>query len=66
MQLARNIPKNDKQHFLGITAWRCTSKLYRWFHNTGKDDGGTGGKNDMIFEDSREAQFVFQVIKMQF
>ena len=52
--------------FLGITAWRCTRKLYEQFCNTGKDNGGTGGKNDMIFENSGEAQFVFQVIKMRF
>ena len=65
MQLARNIPKDNKQYFLGITSWRHIGKLYRWFHNNSKDNGRTGRKDNQVPEDSGKTQSVFQTIKMR-
>ena len=64
MQFTRDVPKNDEQHFLRTTLQRSTSKLYRQFCHTCEDHRRTGRKNNLIFEDSRETQSVFQTIKM--
>ena len=59
MQLAKNLSKNDEQHFLGITSWRRTGKLHEWFRDTSKDNGRTERMNNQIHKDSGETQFVF-------
>ena len=64
MQLARNIPKNDEQYIQGITPQRGTSKLHGQFCHTSKDKERTRRKNNLILEDSRETQLVFQTIKI--
>ena len=66
MQLTRDIPKNDKQYFLGITPWRSIGKLYGQLHYTGQDHEEIGRMNDQVPENCRKAQFVFQTIKIQF
>ena len=64
MQFAREIPEDNKQHFLRAISQRSTGKLYRQFCNTGQNHEGTRGENSQILKDSRETQFVFQEIKM--
>jgi len=64
MQLARNISKDDEQHFPGITSRRGIGKLHERLRNTSKNNGGTGRMNNQIPEDSGETQFVFQMIEM--
>jgi len=66
MQFARNIPKDDEQHFLRTTSQRSVGKLHGRFHNTGQDYERTGRKNGQILKDSREIQSVFQKVKIQF
>ena len=65
MQLARDIPKDDEQYFLGITSQRRIGKLHGQFCNTSKDNGRTGRKINQIPEDSRKTQLMFQMIKMR-
>jgi len=65
MQLARDIPKDDEQYFPGITSQRCIGKLHGRFHDTSKDNGRTGRKNDQVHEDSGKTQPVFQTIKIR-
>ena len=66
IQLARNVPKDDEQYFLGVTLWRNASELYGQLCHTSEDKRRIGGMNNQILEDSRETQFVFQAVKMQF
>ena len=61
----RNVSKNDEQHFLRTASWRSIGKLYGWLHNTSQDHKGTRRNDNPIFEDSREAQPVFQKVKIQ-
>ena len=65
VQLAGNVSKNDEQYFLRIASWRDISKLYGRLRDTSQNHGGTRRKDNLIFEDSREVQPVFQKIKMR-
>ena len=64
MQFAREIPEDNKQHFLRAISQRSTGKLHRQFCNTGQNHEETREENGQILKDSREIQFVFQEIKM--
>ena len=64
MQLAGNISENDEQYIPRVTSQRNIGKLYGQFRNTGQNHGRIRRKNDLIFEDSGEAQSVFQKIEM--
>ena len=57
---------NDEQYIPRTALQRCIGKLYGQFCDTSQDHEGTRRKNSSIFEDSREAQPVFQKIKMRF
>ena len=46
MQLTRNIPKNDEQHFLEATSWKSVGKLHGQLHYTGQNYKGTRGMNN--------------------
>ena len=59
IQFARNISKDDEQHFPRIASRRGVGKLHGRLRNTSKDNGGTGKMNNQIPEDSRETQLVF-------
>jgi len=65
MQFAGNVSTDDEQYILRTALRRCISKLYGQFHDTGQDHEGTKRKDNPIFEDSREAQPVFQKIEMR-
>ena len=54
MQLARDIPKNNKQYIPGITSQRSIGKLYGRLCNTSQNYGRTRRKNNQIPEDSGE------------
>ena len=59
VQLAQNISKDDKQHFLRITLWRNIGKLYGLLCYTSQNNEGTQRKDYLIFEDYREIQPMF-------
>ena len=65
MQFARNISTNDEQYIPKTTPRRCIGKLYGQFRDTSQDHEGTRRKDSSIFEDSKEAQPVFQKIEMR-
>ena len=65
MQLTRNVSTNDEQYILRTAPRRHTGKLYERFCDTSQNHERTRRKNSSIFEDSREAQPVFQKIKMR-
>ena len=54
MQLTRDISKDDEQYFPGITLQRHIGKLHRQFHDTSKDNGRTGRKDNQVPENSRK------------
>jgi len=65
MQFAGNISMNDEQYILRTAPQRCIGKLYKRFRDTSQDHERTRRKDSLIFEDSGEAQLVFQKIEMQ-
>jgi len=56
---------NNEQYILRTAPQRCIGKLYGQFHNTSQDHEETRRKDSSIFENSREAQSVFQKIEIQ-
>ena len=54
MQFAREIPEDNKQHFLRAISQRSTGKLHRQFCNTGQNHEETREENGQILKDSRE------------
>ena len=66
MQFARNVSTNDEQYIPRTAPQRGIGKLYERLCDTSQDHEGTRRKDSTIFKDSREAQPIFQKIKMQF
>jgi len=64
MQFAGNVSINDEQYILRTALRRCIGKLYGQFRDTSQDYKRTRRKDSSIFEDSGEAQPVFQKIEM--
>ena len=64
MQFTGDIPENNEQYLLRATTRRNTGKLYGRFCNTSENYERTRRKDNQVFEDSREAQSVFQKVKM--
>jgi len=61
MQFAGNISTNDEQYIPRTAPQRCIGKLYGRFCDTSQDHERTRRKDSSIFEDSGEAQPVFQM-----
>ena len=55
VQFTRNIPKDNEQHIPEAITQRNIGKLYVQFCNTGQDDERIRRKDNLIFEDCREA-----------
>ena len=64
VKLARNISKDNKQYFPRITPQRSIGKLHEQFCHTGQNDEGIRGKNDLILENHRKTQPIFQKIQV--
>ena len=64
MQFAGNISTNDEQYILRTAPQRHIGKLYGQFCDTSQDHGRARRKDSLIFEDSGEAQPMFQKIEM--
>ena len=59
VQFIWNIPKDNEQYLLRITPWRSISKLYRRLYYTSKNNERIRRKDNPIFENCKETQFVF-------
>ena len=59
VQFIWNIPKDNEQYLLRITPWRNISKLYRRLYYTSKNNERIRRKDNPIFENCKETQFVF-------
>ena len=64
MQFTGNVSTNNEQYILRTTPRRSIGKLYGRLCDTSQNHKGTRRKNSSIFEDSGEAQPVFQKIEM--
>ena len=64
VQFTGNFSMDDEQYLSRTASWRSASELHGQLRDTSKNNGRTGRTNNQILEDSREAQPVFQKIKM--
>ena len=64
MQFTGNISTNNEQYIPRTALQRSIGKLYGQLRDTSQNHEGTKRKDSLIFEDSREAQPVFQKIEM--
>ena len=66
VQLSRNISMDNEQYIPGTTIWRSIGELYGWLCDTSKEHRRTQRKNNLIPQNCRETQSMFQMIKIQF
>ena len=65
MQLTRNIPKDNKQHIQRIASQGSIGKLYEQFCHTSQNDEGIRREDNLIIENCRKTQPLFQIIQIQ-